>query len=204
MEGRRYLRPEEVSQILAWLEREAIVARVKGHRVPVRDEALFQVAFSGGLRASELADLHVSDVSLVRAAPQIVVRRGKGGKRREVALPSALKPRLKEYLAWMPRAGFSADGESPLFPSRTGRRITRSGIWRAWKVALKGAGLPLDCPLHATRHSCGLGLYRATKDLRLVQKHLGHARPATTAIYADVMPEDIEAGVDAAWKGLGR
>lgn len=61
-----------------------------------------------------------------------------------------------------------------------------------------GAGFKRDrAALRATRHTCGTMLYRATKDLRLVQKHLGHARPTTTAIYADVLEEEDEEDDDA-------
>lgn len=50
--------------------------------------------------------------------------------------------------------------------------------------------------MRATRHTRGTMLYRARKDLHIVQKHLGHARPTTTAIYADVLDEDLHSGVD--------
>jgi site-specific recombinase XerD len=39
----------------------------------------------------------------------------------------------------------------------------------------------------------------ATKDLRLVQRLLGHSKVSTTAIYADVLDEDVAAAQDAAW-----
>jgi integrase/recombinase XerD len=198
----KYLRPDEVQRLLAHLDREAIIARARGHRLPVRDEAMFKVGLVSGYRASDLAGLKVSDLHLGRGAPLLVARKTKGGKRHEVSLPSALKADLRAYLAWMGHAGLSTDPEAPLFPSRTGSPLTRSAVWRRWKAALDGAQLPLDRPLHASRHTCGVLLYRTTKDLRLVQRHLGHARPSTTAIYADVLPEDVEAGVDATWKGL--
>lgn len=91
---------------------------------------------------------------------------------------------------------------APLFPGRTGEPTTQSGLWRRWKAALAGAGAGVsDRPLRARRHTCGTALYRATKDLRLVQKQLGHSRPATTAFYADVLDEDMAAGVDKMWDG---
>ena len=50
-----------------------------------------------------------------------------------------------------------------------------------------------------SKFTAGTALYRATKDLLLVQRHLGHARPTTTAIYAGVLDEDVQKGVDEMW-----
>jgi len=57
-------------------------------------------------------------------------------------LPSELAALLRRYVTWMPSVGLDAGPSAPLFPSRTGARMTRQGIWRAWRRALKGAGLP--------------------------------------------------------------
>jgi len=197
----KYLRPEEVDVLLGSTENAAILARARGHRVPPRDHVMLTVALTGGPRASELGNLEVRDLHLGRGTCQLSIRDGKGGKGRTVALPLALKPFLQDYLRWLESVGLSAAPDAPLFPGRTGRPMTRFGIWRRWKAALKAAGLPTDRPLHATRHTAAVKLYRATRDLRLVQKQLGHASVTTTQIYADVLPEDIQAGVDAAWKG---
>jgi site-specific recombinase XerD len=51
--------------------------------------------------------------------------------------------------------------------------------------------------LHDARHSHATTLYAATKDLRLVQKQLGHSRPSITAIYADVADAHAREGVKA-------
>lgn len=195
---RKYLRPEEVERLRAHLRDDADLGRLRALRLPVRDEALFTVALTGGLRASELAHLTIADLDLGRTGPKVVVRRGKGGKRRDVALPSDLRLPLKRYVDWLPAAGLSADPTAPLFPGRDGEPLTRNGVWRAWTRLLEAAGIE-HRPVHAARHTVGTTLYRATKDLRLVQKHLGHARVTTTAIYADVLDEDVRAGVDAAW-----
>jgi integrase/recombinase XerD len=197
----QYLRPEERDELLRYLEDQAIVARARGHRVPVRDHALFTVALASGLRATELTRLNVEDLHIGRSEIRLGCRRL---KRRgqpaddEVLLPKALRTFLAGYLGWLKHAGFEIEPESPLFPNRTGARMTRWGIWKRWKDSLEAAGIA-HRPLHAARHTAGTTLYRATKDLLLVQRHLGHARPTTTAIYAGVLDEDVQAGVDAMW-----
>ncbi len=200
---RQYLRPEERDALLHHLEDQAIVARARGHRVAVRDHALFTIALASGLRASELTDLSVGDLQIGRVEVRLACRRLKRRGRDaddEVVLPKALRAPMHGYVAWLKRAGLGAEAGAPLFPGRTGARMTRWGVWKRWKVALAGAGLPTDRPLHATRHTAGTALYRATKDLLLVQRHLGHARPTTTAIYAGVLDEDVQQGVDDMWR----
>ena len=195
----KYLYPEERRGLMAMLADEAILARAKGHKLPIRDEMAIKLCFMGGVRASETVALDIRDVLLVHGRPpRLVVRHGKGDKRREVPLPKALKKPLEEYLAWLERAGFRTDPEAPLFPSRAGGRMTRSALWRRWAAALERAGLE-HRPLHSTRHTCGVTVYRSSKDLLLVQRLLGHARPGTTAIYASVLDEDVQAAQDAAW-----
>jgi len=64
--------------------------------------------------------------------------------------------------------------------------IRKSALWRL-------------CRYRHKRHTTGLTVYRATKDLRLVQRLLGHSKVSTTAIYADVLDEDVAAAQNAAW-----
>ena len=201
LDSRKYLTPAERDKLLAWITQEAIIARAKGHLLGPRDEAMFTIALAAALRASELAAVKVGDVRFDRGHFHLVVQRGKGGKRREVALPAALRPFLRGYLDWMERADLSIESGAPLFPSRIGKHLTRNGVWRRWTTLLERAGIS-HRPLHASRHTSAVTLYRATRDLRLVQKQLGHARITTTQVYADVLPEDVQAGVNAAWSGL--
>lgn len=198
---RQYLRPEERDALLRHLEDQAIVARARGHRVAVRDHALFTIALSSGLRASELTDLDIGDLQVSRSELRLSCRRLKrrgGPADDEVVLPKVLRGQMQEYLHWLRNAGLGASDDAPLFPGRTGERMTRWGVWKRWKHNLEAAKIS-HRPLHAARHTAGTALYRATKDLLLVQRHLGHARPTTTAIYAGVMDEDVQKGVDAMW-----
>ncbi len=199
LDRRKYLNPEETTKLLDMLDREAIVARERGQRLPVRDEMLIRLAIMSGLRASELGALVVGDLTLHRGQPpRVHVRHGKGDKARDVPLPGTLRKTLVEYIAWMKNAGYAADADAPLFPGRTGKPMSRSAIWKRWTAALDRAGIE-HRPLHASRHTTGLTVYRATKDLRLVQRLLGHSKVTTTSIYADILPEDVAAGQDAAW-----
>jgi site-specific recombinase XerD len=71
----------------------------------------------------------------------------------------------------------------------------------AFKVSLKEARLPKYYSIHASRHSYGTYLYQKTKDLRLVQKQLGHSSITTTTVYADVTVEETLDAVNGLYKG---
>ena len=66
----------------------------------------------------------------------------------------------------------------------------------AIKRNIKRAGLPSELSIHSGRHTMAVHLLKKTSNLRLVQKQLGHASPATTAnMYADISFEDMQEGV---------
>ena len=195
----KYLDRNERDRLLKHLDHAAIVARSEGRRILVRDHALWTFALASGLSASELAAVRIADVRLAPDHPVVIVRNGERSTQREVSLPVAIRGTLVDYVAWLGAVGLPSGPDDALFPSRNGGPMTRGGMWKRWKSVLLAAGIEHK-PLHATRHTAALMLYRATGDLRLVKRHLGHARRSTTAIYAELLPEDVQAGIDAAWE----
>ncbi len=195
----KYLTPDEVAKLHDLLDREAIVGRARGHRLPVRDAFAIRLALCSGARASELAGMKVGDVTVAGGGPpRVYIRRGKGGRPRDVILPSSMRPMIKDHLAWLGAAGLGTEVEAPLLPGRDGKPMGRGGLFKRWSAALRRAGIP-HRPLHASRHTTGLTLYRQTKDLLLVKKVLGHSKAATTEIYADVLDADVAEAMDAAF-----
>jgi len=198
---RRYLRPEEVAALRTWAAREIAFAKARGRRLGMRNAVMVLTALGTGLRRFELAALKVGDVRIARGQRVLLVRHGKGGRPGEVVLPDAQRTVLRDYLGFKARADEPVDAEAPLFLSSRGGHLDTSAVHRVWVAALMAAGVEKQpgVSVHAARHAHGVALYRSTKDLRLVQKQLRHADPKTTAVYADVLPEDVEAGLDAAW-----
>jgi site-specific recombinase XerD len=143
--------------------------------------------------------LKTKDLGLGKKEPMIHVRNGKGKKTRYVNISQELRKHLKEFLAWKKRAGDDISEDGYLFPSRDGKPYTLNGIQKRFKAVAKEAGLRLSYSIHACRHSYGTYLYERTRDLRLVQKMLGHAKIATTQIYADVTPERCARAVNELW-----
>jgi integrase len=191
----KVLRPEERDRLRAHLDGSLALARQRGGWRTYRDAVFSRVLLDTGLRVAEACALVRADARVQGGERRLVVRKGKGGRKREVRLPETLRDTLRQYLDAFP----AADGEAPLFPGRRqGPAIARVTGWRVFKAALRAVGL--DAPrrgCHAARHGLGVALYAQTKDLRLVAAQLGHTDLRSTMIYTEPLPEDVDAALDA-------
>ncbi|MGH9252769.1 MAG: tyrosine-type recombinase/integrase [Acidimicrobiales bacterium] len=147
-----------------------------------RDRALMLLAIQTGLRVSELTGLNCGDVTLGAGAN--VACEGKGRKQRAVPLTSPAEALLQRWLS--ERAGRSHD---PLFPTRTGRRLSRDAV--ALRVSTHAATAAKRCPSllgkrvhpHVLRHSCAMSLLQAGVDTSVIALWLGHAGVRSTDAY---------------------
>ena len=145
--------------------------------------------YSSGLRVSEAADLNVRDIDFNEGIAKV---RGKGDKERLAVFGPVASAWLKRYLdeSRPALAGGTtgnkvrAAGLAALFVGRSGKRLSRKGIWKNYAkyAALAGTG----SRVHTLRHSFATGLLQGGADLRTVQALLGHADLATTQIYTHV------------------
>jgi hypothetical protein len=127
--------------------------------------------------------------------PFIVVRRGKGGKHREVTIGPRFRAELKRFLRAKESWGEPLGAASPVFVSERGR-FSGSGIARVFRRACVAAGLP-PFNAHKARHFYGTQIFAATKDLRIVRKMLGHARITTTQTYMQLHDDEAADGLAA-------
>ena len=147
-----------------------------------RDRALLTLAIHAGLRVSELIALNCADIELGTGAHVRV--EGKGRKQRAVPLTTDAQAVLAVWLD--ERAGRPDD---PLFPTRTGRRLTRDAVER--RVATHAATAAQRCPSlagkrvhpHVLRHSCAMSLLQARVDSTVIALWLGHADTGSTQHY---------------------
>ena len=152
-----------------------------------RDRALMLPAIQTGLRVSELTGLNCCDVTLGTGAHVRCV--GKGRKQRAVPLTAAVAALLTGWLR--ERAGRPDD---PLFPTRTGRRLSRDAV--ALRVATHAEAAAERCPTligkrvhpHVMRHSCAMQLLQAGVDTSVIALWLGHAgvRSTDAYVHADI------------------
>ena len=148
----------------------------------LRDRSLFEMIYSSGMRISEAAGLNVRDVDFQESVVKV---KGKGGKERLVVFGGEAAAWLKRYLAEARPALSSGNIRSnALFVGRSGKRLSRKGIWKNYAryAALAGTG----SRVHTLRHSFATSLLQGGADLRTVQALLGHAALATTQIYTHV------------------
>ncbi len=145
----------------------------------VRDQAMFELFYSSGLRLSELAALNIQDIDW--HCQSLTVRSGKGGKARVLPVGGKAMKSLRSWLACRQQKTETC-GEALFLSARGGRLGTRSIQLRLkhWCLA---KGITEHVHPHMLRHSFASHLLQASQDLRAVQELLGHSNICTTQIY---------------------
>ncbi len=169
-----YLTEPEVDALLAACDQAAWTGR--------RDHAMLALTIQAGLRISELAGLVCQDITLAAGANVHTI--GKGRKERRTPLTPPTKATLNAWLR--ERAGAPED---PLFPTITGKRLSRDAIER--RLARHVAVAAQTCPsittkrvtMHTLRHTAAMRLLLAGNDITVIALWLGHEQISTTNIY---------------------
>jgi site-specific recombinase XerD len=177
-------RPRSLPKAMRADEVFALLDRIPAHTpLEVRDRALFEVAYSCGLRCEEIVNL---DMGAVDFDSEQVTVLGKGTKTRVVPLGEPAGLALERYLSRARHALAQDPREPALFLSKSGRRLSPSDVRRRLRVWLQNAHLPADVTPHALRHSFATHLLEGGADLRAIQELLGHASVSTTQVYTRV------------------
>lgn len=169
-----FLTAPEVDALLAAPDRASWEGR--------RDHALLLLTIQTGLRVSEVTGLNCGDVTLDTGAN--VRCNGKGRKQRAVPLTETTSAVLK---VWLRERGGRPD--DPLFPVRTGRRLSRDAVER--RVTKHAATAAERCPSlqakrltpHVLRHTSAMSLLQAGVDSAVIALWLGHADVRSTNVY---------------------
>ena len=149
----------------------------------VRDRAILELAYSSGLRASELSSLTLTQVDLENGFVRVF---GKGSKERLVPLGDSARQAIATYLGSARSKLVRARTGSALFLSDRGVAISRKTIWALVRKHAARAGLEKPVKTHLLRHSFATHLLSGGADLRAIQEMLGHASITTTQIYTAV------------------
>lgn len=154
----------------------------------LRDRAIIELLYSGGLRVSELVSLNRDSINLVKR--EFVVR-GKGSKDRPIFISETCADRVADYL------DARTDSLPALFLNNSRnlqavdtsgdyRRMTARSVERIVEKYAKLAGITKKVTPHTLRHSFATDLLMNGADIRAVQSMLGHADISTTQIYTHV------------------
>lgn len=181
-------------EVIEMLERAAMAAtHPQAHATALRDRAILELLYAGGLRVSELVGVSMSDLALDAGVIQV---RGKGDKERIVPLGRAALDALEIYIRegrphleriHRTRKADKRIDTPRLFLSLRGMPLTRQWVWHLVKLA---GG---DASPHMLRHSCATHMVEHGADLRSVQLLLGHADISTTQVYTHVALSHLKA-----------
>jgi len=159
-----------------------------------RDQAMFELFYSSGLRLSELAQLDLGCLADLREGEVRVL--GKRSKERHVPVGSKASEAIA---AWMQsRNSVAKPGETALFVGARGDRISPRVIQQRLKRKALLSGLPVAVHPHMLRHSFASHVLQSSGDLRAVQEMLGHASIASTQVYTHLDFQHLAKVYDAA------
>jgi integrase/recombinase XerD len=172
------------SEVSEMLERTGAAARsAAADGVALRDHAVLELLYAGGLRVGEIVALRQEDLRLETASVQV---RGKGDKERIVPIGASAVRALEAYVqrgrlelmrGARSHGAKTASIQRALFLSVRGRPLTTQSVWQMVRSVNSHASP------HKLRHSCATHMVEHGADLRTVQTLLGHADIATTQVY---------------------
>ena len=166
------------------------VARLIEAAGTLQARAILMALYSTGMRRSELVHLHVEDIDSERMI--IHIRKGKGGKDRDVPLCPRLLETLREYWRWKKPKTWLFPGQ----PREDGKHLTDKAVWHVCNDAARHAGIKKRVSPHMLRHSFATHLLEDGADLATIQMLLGHADLEATSIYLHLSRRHLEKTVN--------
>ncbi len=178
------------------------------HPLGIRDRALLETLYAGGLRINELVSLDLPDLDLSAGYVRVM---GKRARERLVPIGSRAVDALREYIAGA-RSRLLAnsfmkkpDGEAnkinsgtprrfnnAVFLNRWGKRLSGRGVRKILDKYMEKVGMQRKISPHTLRHSFATHLLNAGADLRSVQELLGHTCLSSTQVYTHVTGERLK------------
>ena len=179
-------RPSGLPRVLDRDEAAALLDRIPS-RTPLetRDRALFELAYSCGLRAAEIVNLDLDGIDFEGERLRV---EGKGSKTRLVPIGEPAQRALRRYLERARSRLATSPEQGALFLSKSGRRLHPSDVGRRLRRWVQEAAIAGGVSPHTLRHSFATHLLEGGADLRTIQELLGHASVSTTQIYTRVEP----------------
>jgi len=155
----------------------------------VRDRAVLELLYATGLRVSELVAIETHQVK----NDSCFLIRGKGNRDRIVVYGQEAAYWLAHYLSWARQHLLGWVQIRALFVSvRTGRVMSRKGVYNMVKRYSLLARLELRCTPHSLRHAFATHLLTGGANLRVIQLLLGHESLSSTVIYTHVARERLK------------
>ena len=181
---KRLLTVEEVDKLLSFIDTSTLSGK--------RDDALFELIYSCGLRISEACDLKISNVHLNE---HLIMVHGKGDKERIVPFGERAEQKLVFYLNEVRPSLVNGKSVPEVFVNYKGERISRKGVWKRFHELEQLAGV--NAKVHTLRHSFATHRiyqwYSAGKDIGSLlpglSAYMGHSHYSHTLYYLHFIPE---------------
>ncbi len=157
------------------------------NRLGRRDHAMLELMYASGLRVSELVNLRPLDIDLQSGVVRVF---GKGRKERLIPMHARAVAVMDDYLQNV-RPDFMPQ-ESRVFLNRSGKGLTRQGVWKLIRRYAFEARIGRDISPHTLRHTFATHLLEGGADLRTVQMLLGHSDLSATELYTHVRSDLLE------------
>ena len=179
------MRSKKLPEVLTEDERKRLMKQPNpGAPTGLRNLCMMRLMANTGLRVSEVISLKVNDIDWMSG--RLTVRQGKGNKDRTLWVGEGDLELLERWREKRP-------AESPeLFTTLKGTHLDDRYIRTMVKRYAVKAGIDKDVHPHTLRHTFATDLLRDTKNIRLVQKALGHVSISTTMIYTHIVDDQLE------------
>ncbi len=169
----------QLNRLLQYVNTRADAARRRGTTRAIVDELIVLLMLNTGIKAGELCRLNVTDLPIDHTTNLIKLRDARGNIARTIDAPQMLIDYIREFIATYRSP---AKPDEPLIISERGGRLIYMSLYSKLKKIGRKAGIGNLHP-QMLRSTYTVRLYDQVKDLRLVQKKLGHAALKTTAMY---------------------
>lgn len=165
-------------------EEQAALLQQPNRRAPtgLRNLCMLKLMLDAGLRASEVLNIEPRHLDL--NSGKLIVK-GKGAKDRILWISESNLELIRKWQERRPQSKY-------LFSTLKGERLDDRYLRQLVKRLAKKAGIEKDVHPHMLRHSFATDLFRQSKNIRLVQKALGHADLSTTMIYTHIVDDEME------------
>ena len=165
--------PSKLPVVLSRDEIKSMLAAIGNEK----HNLMVALAYSGGLRVSEVVNLKIKDIYLSELI--IHIKGAKGDKDRITVFPEKLKAVIEKLTA-------GKNLNDYVFASERGGKLTERTAQKVFENALRKVDIKKDATFHSLRHSFATHLLENGVDVRYVQELLGHANIRTTQIYTKV------------------
>ncbi|MBR2107309.1 MAG: tyrosine-type recombinase/integrase [Treponema sp.] len=160
-----------------------------------RDDALFELIYSCGLRISEVCNLLIMNLHMEE---KLILVTGKGDKERLIPFGGRAYDKLKIYLEEVRPELVKSKNTAQVFVNYKGDAISRKGVWKRFQELEALCGV--KSKVHTLRHSFATHLLSGGADLRSVQELLGHSDLSTTTIYTHITDNQLQEAHDKYFK----